>query len=114
MWLLIYSFLIGGGAARLPEPGPLTEERVVRPPPGVRDPTRWQMRRQERRASTLRGGEGVGIEGAWRQAGRGAAAARGDRAGRRAEALELRARVLRRRARAAPREVSGGGGSLTV
>ena len=41
MWLLIYSFLIGDGAARLPEPRPLTvtEERVVRPPPGVRDPT---------------------------------------------------------------------------
>ena len=39
MWLLIYSFLIGGGAARLAETRPLTEERVVRPPPCVRDPT---------------------------------------------------------------------------
>ena len=39
MWLLIYSFLIGGGAARLAETRPLTEERVVRPPPGVRVPT---------------------------------------------------------------------------
>ena len=37
--LNIYSFLIGGGAARLAETRPLTEERVVRPPPGVRDPT---------------------------------------------------------------------------
>ena len=33
LMLLIYSLLIGGGAARLPEPRPLTEERVVRPPP---------------------------------------------------------------------------------
>jgi hypothetical protein len=39
MWLLIYSYLIGGGAARLAETQPLTEERVVRPPPCVRDPT---------------------------------------------------------------------------
>ena len=39
MWSLIYSFLIGGGAARLAETRPLTEERVVRPPPCVRDPT---------------------------------------------------------------------------
>ena len=30
---------LGGGAARLPEARPLTEERVVRPPLGVRDPT---------------------------------------------------------------------------
>ena len=34
-----FSFLIGGGAARLPETRPLTEAPMVRPPPGVRHPT---------------------------------------------------------------------------
>ena len=36
-------FLIGGGAARLAETRPLTEERVVRPPPCVRDPTHLSL-----------------------------------------------------------------------
>ena len=39
-----YSFTIGGGAARLAETRPLTEERVVRPPPCVTDPT-WLSHR---------------------------------------------------------------------
>ena len=44
-----YSFLIGGGAARLAETRPLTEERVVRPPPCVRVPTcRTCTRAQDR------------------------------------------------------------------
>ena len=36
----VVTLFLGGGAARLPEARPLTRLRVVRPPPGVRVPTR--------------------------------------------------------------------------
>ena len=66
-----YSFLIGGGAARLAETRPLKEERVVRPPPCVRDPTvddllaaaMQYLQYADRRAGLDFPGSGFGGEG---------------------------------------------------